>query len=416
MSEYGEEDFSDYGEDWFYVEDEYMPADDLAEHVVNSPPPTAYGDEDALEDWDRFDYFNDLEYASDGYDDGNFYTHKPQAAQAGQKRKRGIASNRGSKKQKLGENRAASRTDSLKPNWPPVVWRSQAARGVEPKVLDDSAEPYALLKDWRERLADTPAWASGSPHIASPKSNSSRPGKSKAAKVSAPISPTVESEEDEEGEGDGDGSIDPAALMAALQKNLAAAGGPLNGMDPQQLLQFAMRMMTNQDAGDDIAGELADDMLNQGEVGDDEDDDGEAPADLLSWLAKNRDPTHVGPSDPDAAPTASLSKSPQAKQSHRRPPTPPSSEATRSYRATDERREQGEARSKNAAAFDQNSSSLKAAPEAFTRKRKADTTVDANTGNASKRRAARSYDAPTTASQAKAAPAKATRSGRAKRS
>ena len=53
MSDYGD-DYSDYGGDeWFYVEEEFMAADDLAEHAVASPPPTTYADEDAAEDWDR---------------------------------------------------------------------------------------------------------------------------------------------------------------------------------------------------------------------------------------------------------------------------------------------------------------------------------------------------------------------------
>ena len=47
---------SDYDE-WFYVEDTYLVADDLAEHAINSPPPTTYADDDAMEEWDRFEYY-----------------------------------------------------------------------------------------------------------------------------------------------------------------------------------------------------------------------------------------------------------------------------------------------------------------------------------------------------------------------
>jgi hypothetical protein len=86
MSDYGD-DNSDYGDEWMYVEEEYMVADDLAEHAVASPTLAACAADDDAE-WDRFDYFNDLEYASDGYDDAKFEVHTVKDAQTGQKRKR----------------------------------------------------------------------------------------------------------------------------------------------------------------------------------------------------------------------------------------------------------------------------------------------------------------------------------------
>lgn len=414
MSDYGEDDLSDYGDEFFYVEDEYSAADDLAEHVVGSPPPTTYGDEEATEDWDRFDYFNDLEYASDGYDDANFYTHGSQEAQTGQKRKRGNVSGHGRKKQKGGKDYVVLSPRAQEYKLQPVVWRSQAERGVKPKLLNEDVEPYALLKDWRERMADTPAWAAGAPKSDPTNSKASALGKSRSTEMSEPISPSAESEVDEEG----DGEIDPAVLMAALQKNLAVAGGPLSGMDPQQLLQFAMRMMSDQDAGDDIAGELADNMLDQGQDEEEGSDEGEAPADLLSWLSKHREPTHVDPPNPDTAPTATMTKSPEAKRESGRPPTPPSSQANRSYHTFEDAMELDNPRTKNAATFKQNGTSSSNSQEVLGRKRKANDNDDLdNTGTEAKKRATRSYLTTTAASQAKAVPsvkAKRSRPGKGK--
>ncbi|KAF2795182.1 hypothetical protein K505DRAFT_324269 [Melanomma pulvis-pyrius CBS 109.77] len=413
MSDYGD-DYSDYGEDFFYVEDEYMVADDLAEHAVNSPPPTAYGDEDALSDWDRFDYFNDLEYASDGYDDGKFSPHDTNTAKTGEKRKRvqGLEA-RGKKKQKVTEGLQVSRPSTVDSNLPPVVWRAQAGRDPMTKMWDGNTESYALLKDWRERHVHIPSWATASPHSDSHAATSSKGGIMKAAFVAKPLSPAPEFEGDEDDEDRDETGIDPAVLMAAMQNRLAAAGGPLAGMDPQQLLQFAMRMMTNKDAGagDDIAGELADELLDRGdeEGVEGEEGDEEAPADLLSWLDKQRQSDQDG----EAATPGSL----EINLTTKRPPTPPSSEANHSIRATEEIVDR--AKGKNGAASKQKNISLEVGEGASSRKRKADDDVVGvgNSTNASKRRAARSYDAPTAASQARAAPTpKATRSGRAKRS
>jgi hypothetical protein len=411
MSDYGEDDYSDYGEEWFYIEDEYLPADDLAEHVVNSPPPTAYADEDAVEDWDRFDYWNDLEYASDGYDDGTFNTYASGEAKAGQKRKRGAAHSHSKKKQKLGRTRDAAQTKALEVN-SPIVWRSQTDRGVKPKLLDDKTEPYAFLKNWRELLADTPAWASGTPGAKEPKLGHPDSAESDAPVMLESVAPTPETE----GEEDQDDEIAAEAVLASIKKNLAAAGGPLSGMDPEEILAFAMRMMGNQDATDDIVGELTDNLLNQGgeEEDDEEEYEDEAPADLLSWLAKHKEPSQVGPSNLYAAPATSSHESPRAQNNGNQPPTPPSSEANRSIRATEDFMDVNQTKLKNFAAFGENNAGLDTAPRITNRKRKADTDHDPE--NVPKKRATRSYHAPTAASQVRAVPAKASRSGRAKRS
>jgi hypothetical protein len=412
MSDYGD-DYSDYGDEFYYVEDEYMMADDLAEHVIGSPPPVAYGDEDAIEDWDRFDYFNDLEYASDGYDDGKFAPDDTKPAKTGEKRKRSGLGGRSAKKQKIAEGDRAPRTAVTQLS--PVVWRTQAERDRKTKLWDGNTESYTLLKDWREQNADIPAWATRSLH-----SNNygvlSKASKATIIPELLPPAPVYEDDDEfedveEDQDGEEDAEIDPTVLLQALQSRLAEAGGPLAGMDPQQMLQFAMRMMSNQDAGDDIAGELADQLLGgkgeEGEEGEEEDEDDEAPAGLLSWLDKQRNSNQDG--------KVAIPKSPEINIASKRPPTPPSSEANRSIRAAKETKNQAKS---NNAIVPQKKTSLEVTSK-VTRKRKADDDVaDAeDSTNATKRRATRSYDAPTTASQARAAPApRETRSGRSKRS
>lgn len=389
MSDY--EDEYDYDDaEFFYVEDEYMAADDLAEHAVASPPPATCGDEDMEEDWDRFDYFNDLEYASDGYDDTTFQPLDVKGAKAGSKRKRPVR--RPVRKSKADTNTSTD-AEPAAPTHSPIVWRSQADRGVKPKALEDNAQPYALFKNWRETLANIPEWAKGSPPT-SPGAPSipSEKGKGKMAFVTEPASPPYDEDEEEghdEATSEQGQGISQEALLAALQRQLAAAGGPLSGMDPQQLLEFAMRMAADQDAGDDIAGEMADAMLE----GSDEEDDGDAEEKLLSWVAQQRNGNkEVAEADSDVAPCS------------KRPPTPPPSTATRSVSAS-----QTDTTPSAPTPTSQSTDSKIPKPS---RKRKADDepTTD-GAAKTAKKRSTRSFDAPTAASQAKAATAKpATRS------
>lgn len=401
MSDYGD-DYSDYGEDWFYVEDGYQPADELAEHVIPSPPPTTYGDDDEQEEWDRYDYFNDLEYASDGYDDVTFAPHDALGAKIGQKRKRAGNSSRNKKRQKTAEGKEGA-VKPFAPSYSPVVWRAQSDRRPTQRLLADNAPSYALLKNWREALPSTPEWARGSPPPPPTKSSGLAPEEVLGALAAQILHPTAEpldeeaDAEDEEMEDDEGGiELSQDALMAALQRQLAAAGGPLAGMDPQQLLQFAMRMATDKDAGDDIAGEMADAMLE----GDEEDEEADTQENLLSWVAQQRN------ANKDTA--ATEPKSPEVTRDENRPPTPPSSEANRSVKVTDTDIKPNGTKSKTWTA--------KETEPPTTLKRKAEKSEDIEgPSKTTKKRATRSFDAPTAASQAKAAPTRTTRSTRSKR-
>lgn len=408
MSDYGDDysDYGDYGDEWMYIEDEYMAADDLAEHTIASPPPTAYGDDDMQEDWDRYDYFNDLEYASDGYDDATFVSHDSKDAKIGQKRKRVDKSSRSKKKRRV----AGSVAEPINPRvtaHSPVVWRAHSERGTKPKPLAEDAQSFAVLKDWRNKLGDTPDWARGSPPAKSPSAPSQDAFAVDAPDFLARATEMLEDEALEEGDegmeeedAEGDVNISQDALMAALQRQLAAAGGPLSGMDPQQLLQFAMRMMTEKDAGDDIAGEMADAML-EGAEGEEGDEEAGSQDNLLSWVAQQRN------ANKDAA--ATEPKSPEATRDSKRPPTPPSSEANRSIKTAESKTKAGGAKSKTWTAQE-----TKPAAASLKRKVGDDDEPESSTKTV-KKRVTKSFDAPTAASQAKAAPARQTRATRSKR-
>ncbi|KAL5385067.1 hypothetical protein DPSP01_004880 [Paraphaeosphaeria sporulosa] len=395
MSDYGDEYEDDYGDDWLYVEDEYMQADDLAEHAVASPPPLAY-DDDRLDEWDRFDYFNDLEYDFEGYDDANFVTHNGATGQpkVGQKRKRGAVVGPSSKKQRLANGDGKLEQDVAWLSNAPIIWRAQADRGVKARPLPEDAEPYAILKDWRK--------LDGAPKRTQ-----------KAAQrelVSLPSQAHIEEadeewededlvdEENDDEEDTGMDGIDPAALMAALQSRLGSAGGPLSGMDPQQLLQFALRMANNQDAGDDIAGELADEMLNQG--GEDEDDE-EAEANLMSWVSQQRDGSKSDIPKGDAAGVAATSTSSEINGSQDTK-KPQASQDDANANPADE-------------AMGDDSLEVKQKPRTLeikqtSRKRKAHSPAN-SPAHSPKKRATK----PPAAPPAKATPAKTTRGGRVRR-
>ena len=186
--------------------------------------------------------------------------------------------------------------------------------------------------------------------------------------------------------------------MAALQSRLASAGGPLSGMDPQQLLQFALRMANGEAEGDDIAGEMADEILNQGGENE-EDGDEEAEAQLRSWVTQQREANAEETS-------ASAGKTPYQAPSH--------------PNIADETMADAQPDTNTGVAPDHSASlEIEHAPHTLevkqtSRKRKADAAVDTPVAS-SKKRITKSYAAPTAASQAKSGTTKATRSGRIRR-
>ena len=215
------------------------------------------------------------------------------------------------------------------------------------------------------------------------------------AGTSEATSPLPPSKLDAEGEvaHNDEMDIDPGALMAALQSRLAEAGGPLSGMDPQQLLDFAMRMATGKDAGDDIAGEMADAMFDQGEEGE---EDPEAEANLLSWVAQQR---NSGTEPSAGAPTSTTITD----NNNTQPPTPPKEKA-------------GTRASSRTVKASRSVPSNHPQPASSLKRKVSDIDETETTVKPTKKRTTRTFDAPTAASQARTAPSKASRGGLKKRS
>jgi hypothetical protein len=281
---------SDYDE-WFYVEDTYLVADDLAEHAINSPPPTTYADDDAMEEWDRFEYYCDLEYGSDGYDDENFRVRDPvlKTTETRQIRERPAATSKVKTRRKKRKGPPASgpfsRQRSLSP-LPTVVWRSQDHMPVITKQLEDNQTSFALLPNWRELVQDF-AWGKRPAGVGSELKREPivAPSVEEDDGTSTPESASSVAQPNEDTAQDiATGAIDSDALMAALQNRLSDLPGPLNellnGMDTSRLLECALRMVNGDGTEDDIADELADDLLDGAEE--------DTSTDLASWLSQQR--------------------------------------------------------------------------------------------------------------------------------
>ncbi|OCL08114.1 hypothetical protein AOQ84DRAFT_377063 [Glonium stellatum] len=427
---------------WYYIEETYHVADDLAEHTVASPPP--YEDEN-YEDWDRFDYWNDIESGSEGYDDERHDEKKSlsKTPKTGQKRKITSDVSCGRKKRKIegGVSRVAE-DRQLSPT-PTVLWRSRESRDKEDKArvkpFNGNEKPYALLRDWRERLGGTPRPTSRESlepeGVPVPEVHKS--GEAKSGPKIGPLSPSPEASGDELEGLTSASDIDSEALKSALQKRLAEAGGPFEGFDQSLLLKYAMRMIANEEASDEIAGELAEDMLNRP-------DDDPLAAGISSWLSQQMGTPQKTQEDglelektKEVASSSSQSPfvvpmSPMVATIDQHPPTPSSTETNTSANASKKRMKQpvasaGPSKRKVTSQPSKRKPETKAmvTPESQpvtqprTRKRKAETDEAESSESAPKpKRAARSYDAPTATSKAKAVPpalAKTTRSGRVRR-
>jgi hypothetical protein len=116
-----------------------------------------------------------------------------------------------------------------------------------------------------------------------------------------PLSPSPDASDDELESLISASGLDSEALKTVLQKRLAEAGGPLEGLDQSLLLKYAMRMMTNEEASDDIAGELAEDMLNRP-------DDDPLAAGISSWLSQMGTPKKTQEADPQPEQTKKSGK------------------------------------------------------------------------------------------------------------
>jgi hypothetical protein len=414
--------------------------DDLAEHAIASPP-ELYLDEDysMYDDFDMFDYWYDIEEGSDADVEGvEGKSVVKDSSKPGQKRKRDGKVMAGRKTRRVDSSRKVQ-APSVRPMspMPTVLWISQrdrdTRRAAKVKLIDENAKSYALLKDWRERLGRSPK--SKRRAVQEAEYGVDIPtDKGKKASLTAPLSTSPEPE-DEEG-------LISGALMTAIQTRLSGAQG-LEGFDQSILLQYAMRMMANEDAVDDIAGELTEEILDR------PDDDPHASG-IASWISQQlgtaeEDEDETNEEEASTRSPFPVLMSPAVLAPNQHPPTPSSTETATSTSTTvnlgltvTRPGGSGPTASTNAANKQSASRGLKGklrshalaasdattATQPRTRKRKADAddTESAEPAEPAPelKRPTRSYNAPTAASQARAAtPAPAaskfTRSGRARR-
>lgn len=134
--------------------------------------------------------------------------------------------------------------------------------------MENFDQSFALLKDWRERYANTSGFETAKSSSRSPLEDV--PGIER-------LSPLSDADDREVG------IMEMDMLKAALRNNLARLGAAPEGINETTLLEFAARMMQDRDAAEDIVGELADTLLGGDE--DDEDDDSEE-AHIPEWLAR----------------------------------------------------------------------------------------------------------------------------------
>ncbi|KAI9694378.1 MAG: hypothetical protein M1820_008978 [Bogoriella megaspora] len=344
-----DDDYDDYdlGYDYVYVEDEYGIADDLAEHAVASPPWTFYELEAEEEDFDPYGYWNDIEWASDGYFEDMVEDESEQKLKTSEKQQDANSAKAGRKRkaeysgrsQPFRKKAKVADKDKKRGKSPPtVVWAPKEERHA---LEDNSREgkhaaiskPFSLLKDWRQKVG---------------RSDESF-GKSKAVKeLQAPKliyddeDADVEDEETYEGFQDRNGTHESdeemnqealrEGLKAALSQKLAASGTG-DGMDQSTLLQFAMRMLSGEGDSDDIAGELATNLLGRA-TGEEEGSSG-----ISQWLtergvqldAEGEEDSDWQTEDGERNPEEKMSgvaSPPITSQSSHRPPTPASTQSS----------------------------------------------------------------------------------------
>lgn len=238
-----------------------MIQDELAETSIADPGYAGTNYEIWADDYEFevFEYWDDLEYGDPAYWDESCIGGP--GADSGRKRKRIVANNGQAKKRRKHGGQAAAGIEAKDRAGDPVVFLSRKDRHhtKAKNVLPQSdGKQYALFPDWRKRL------------VGLPQRRSSR-GMPTEMRKAAGHGPSTEEEEDgdEECEGEeeeqedieGELAIDPAMLMEVLKDKLGQAG--LQSLDQSQIMAMLAKLMSGDDDADDVAGQLADSLLEK---------------------------------------------------------------------------------------------------------------------------------------------------------
>lgn len=404
MSDYGydSDEFDLYDDGWLYIAEEDHLADDLAERAVASPPPRDYDIDTSGYNSDYFEYWVDIEYNSDGWNDikGAPKTDvaRSTTTPGPKKRKKVTQGGPSQKKRKGPQGRKLSAGAPAAGNQPsPVVWQSRKERIQQEfqgaKTLTEEPASFALLGDWRTRFGPDMKEAKGKNAVMEPEEASDAANEILKAVENATKAEDAdfETEDDEpasaQEEGDGlesllsSSGLDPQALMRALQENLAASGAAPAGLDQATLMKYLLQMVSGEGEADDIAGQLAEDLF---ENADEEDPEGK---NIAEWAAKQKGKPENGDEKVEVSEGGPKSKAAL-------PPTPPEGQ--------DETSAIGK-KGKNAA---KEGSTTTTAAGSRSRKRKASEPAPDDEPPPRPKRATRSYAAPTTSSKSKTASGK----------
>ncbi|KAK7551469.1 hypothetical protein BKA81DRAFT_402685 [Phyllosticta paracitricarpa] len=394
MSDYGydSDDLEFFDDDaWLYIAEEDQLADDLAEGAVPDPPYLDDQLDDVGASSDPYEYWIDIEYNSDGWNDVQGKPKIRQLTTTGNKRRKTAQGGSPQKKRKVAQD-ATGRIAFNSLDAPPVKWIPASQRMEKVLGLDlplaEPKESFALLEDWQTRFVSNTSpkmdavggeddWATDSEDDSKPSRHTEACGGVGGARG-----------HDWEGLVAGNG-LDPQALMRALQENLSAAGAAPAGLDQNSLLNYALRMLNGDEEADDIAGEMADEMFEA-------DDDSEGH-EVAEWVEKQKASTTKNGHDTEAANEADHAAS-QSKQEDLRP-TASSAQGEPQHPPSDPQNTKTAASSVGTA--------VTAGPSGASRKRKADEPEpDAAAPPPTKaKRAMHAYEATTASSRARSSKA-----------
>jgi hypothetical protein len=232
-------------------------------------------DFDGADFWDdhtRYEYWNDIEYDTDGYNDIN-----PK-----KKRKTRVMKSSELVKPKLLKRRAvdspvsnhkkrkiAAVTSALKTLPPVMLVKKEAMEAKEAPTIDVSRLPsYAILPDWRDKLSDNQEFS----NFRSAGSLAVKPANATCTESDEDL---LEDEEDTDDEAV---EISQDALKRALQQHLGSLGvANLGNIDEKQLLKLMEQMISGEDVKDEMLDQLVDGIHDEDEEVD--------PSNLSGWIS-----------------------------------------------------------------------------------------------------------------------------------
>jgi hypothetical protein len=247
--------------------------DDLAEHSIPSPIP--FEGDDEWDEHSRFEYWADVEYDSDGFNDVDF----KRTRSVKPPRSRLPPTTSGKRKAMDDQGAPAKRLRTEQPTaLPPIAWKPRKQDEQDLQASSSAKggpKSFALLKDWRERFSNIEGFPSASPSGPANEEDSGLEANDLGFDDEYDAEEAAEDGEDDLSE-EGLEDIDPEILRMALKKKLKEIGLGSAGIDEETLMSLASKFLTNQ--SDDVADELTEELLTRGE-------DPEKPDEFAKWVS-----------------------------------------------------------------------------------------------------------------------------------